>query len=182
MKKTIFIIFFYRISFASFYDDQYILNHIDTILQRPQVKALLDTISESEGTFSYGYDSYRMILGGRRFTDFSKHPNILVKVKGLPLSTAAGRYQIIIKTWKYLQNRYNLKDFSPKNQDRAAILLIKERFGLRDLMLGRIDNLCKKIGKTWASMPYNNYHQPQKSMEYLRNFYNKRLNYYVNKI
>jgi len=156
------------------------LNYIDKLLLKPQVKALLDTIAEAEGTYSKGALGYRLIFGGTIFSSFLDHPKKFVKVKNNPISSASGRYQILYKTWTYLKNKYHLKDFSPKNQDRAAILLIKESYGLRDLLLGRFNNLCKKIGKVWSPIPYNNYGQPKKSISYLNYFYNKRLKYYVN--
>src|SRR5262245_12539239 len=80
------------------------------------LKAFLAMIRYSEGTFSK--DGYRKLYGGGLFTDFSNHPNTPITKWGIT-STAAGAYQILVRTWQELQSKLKLTDFSPANQDRA---------------------------------------------------------------
>jgi muramidase (phage lysozyme) len=59
----------------------------------PNLKAFLDTIATSEGTYGCGDDGYNVIVGGDLFDDYSKHPDVLVTLNKAGLkSTAAGRY------------------------------------------------------------------------------------------
>lgn len=75
--------------------------------------------------------SYTVIYGTEeKITDFSDHPRKYAPGPAGP-SSAAGRYQITADTWDYLVSKYGkdtLPDFSPENQDRAAILLARERY------------------------------------------------------
>lgn len=86
------------------------------------VKAFLDTLASSEGTRGHGDDGYNVLVGGDLFHDYSKHPDVLVTLnrKGLK-STAAGRYQFLYSTWRDLQAKLRLPDFSPASQDKAAV-------------------------------------------------------------
>src|SRR3546814_197678 len=75
----------------------------------------------------YGYD---VIVGGSLMpatpsasdpgivvTDYSKHPNKLVRLNAKLSSTAAGRYQILYRFWKHYQDQLDLPDFSPLSQN-----------------------------------------------------------------
>ena len=109
----------------------------------PQERALLDTlaIGNPNETGYWESPSYNTIVGGKEFESFADHPGIF----GLGNSSAAGRYQFVGKTWKLVVDKYNkenpdnpITDFSPLNQDRAALWLAKSdykrRTGGRDLM------------------------------------------------
>lgn len=81
---------------------------------------------ESSNRYNIRYDGG----AGTEFTDFSDHPRVFVPGPEGP-SSAAGRYQITASTWDYLVGKYGrdvLPDFSPESQDRAALLLARERF------------------------------------------------------
>lgn len=71
---------------------------------------------------------YNTIVGGGRFSDMSKHPGVVGVRTAAGPSTAAGRYQFTKSTWEPLARRHGLKDFSPATQDRAALLLARERY------------------------------------------------------
>jgi muramidase (phage lysozyme) len=124
----------------------------------PEGRALLDTIA---GTESPGYD---VIYGGRKFTDFSHHPNIAVEITSGPnkgrTSTAAGRYQFLFSTWTEQQRQLNLSDFSPQSQDKAAWHLAQtvyrqreNRDLLADLKNGILDKVGPALHGTWTSLP-----------------------------
>ena len=100
----------------------------------PQERALLDTISMgnvSSGEHYWESPDYNTIVGGGKFASFEDHPRVF----GTSSSTAAGRYQFTKTTWDDVVTRYNKKnpdnpitDFSPTNQDRAALFLARERY------------------------------------------------------
>jgi lysozyme len=128
------------------------------------LKAFLLMIQYSEGTA--GVNAYRTLYGGGLFNDFSKHPNTKIKKYGI-VSTAAGAYQILYGTWAGIQQQFKLPDFSPVNQDRAAIELIKRRKALDDVMAGRFSIAIGKCRKEWASLPGAGYGQNENSIKSL---------------
>lgn len=72
------------------------------------------------------------------------------------VSTAAGRYQIILPTWLGCKRALALPDFSPESQDKAAVYLIRERGALDDVQAGAFDAAvarCARKPAIWASMP-----------------------------
>ena len=123
-------------------DEDKIMSTADVSLS-PQERALLDTlaIGNPNETGHWESPSYNTIVGGKKFESFADHPGIF----GLGNSSAAGRYQFTKTTWDLVVDKYNkenpdnpIKDFSPLNQDRAALWLAKDdykrRTGGRDLM------------------------------------------------
>jgi hypothetical protein len=141
---------------------------IDVVADLPVVaRAFLDTISVGEGT---NIDkTYNAIVGlghGKGvenapayFEDYSMHPNVIGYIGPEGPSTAAGRYQITYETWKEYSKRYNLTDFNPENQDKAAWYLAKNRYYARtgrdleqDLSQGDTSQIKKGLGKTWTSL------------------------------
>lgn len=132
------------------------------------------SISEGTSTSKYtkdnGYDVIVNGIGGepKTFTEYSKHPNVLVTVnnKGLK-STAAGRYQVLYKYWLHYKKQLGLKGFYPKDQDAIAIQLIKECKALDDINAGRIEQAITKCRSRWASLPGAGYGQFEHSMSNL---------------
>jgi muramidase (phage lysozyme) len=130
----------------------------------PEIAAFLNTVSEAEGTNVS--NSYKIIVGLGKggqdapayLTDYGQHPNIVGMVTSHGPSTAAGRYQIVYKTWKGLvEQNPELKDFSPDNQDKAAWILAKSDYRKKlgrdleqDLKAGYTDGL-KALNTTWTS-------------------------------
>ncbi|MFC0407915.1 hypothetical protein [Roseomonas elaeocarpi] len=100
----------------------------DTSLS-PAARGLLDTIA---GTESPGYN---VLYGGRRFDDYSAHPNVPNVITSGPhvgeTSTAAGRYQFLKGTWDEASKALGLTDFSPASQDRAAWWLAQRDYSKR---------------------------------------------------
>lgn len=150
---------------------------VSDAVKNPNVRAFLDMLAFAEGTS--GKDGYRMLFGGGKFSDFSRHPDKCIaffnKQKGRrDCSTAAGRYQILDKTAANL----GMKDFTPASQDKAAVALIRQAGALADVEAGRLEEAVGKVRRTWASLPGAGYRQPEKNMEELRRVFDERLKYH----
>lgn len=141
-----------------------------------QEKLFLTLLSISEGTSTSKYtknNGYDVIVNGiggepKIFTDYSKHPNVLVTVnkKGLK-STAAGRYQVLYKYWDHYRKQLGLRGFYPEDQDAIAMQLIKECKAQDDINAGRIEVAITKCRSRWASLPGAGYGQFEHSMSNL---------------
>ena len=96
----------------------------------PTERALLDTIASGESP-----DYNTITSGGGKFESYADHPR---KRVGSVNSDAAGRYQFLSSSWDGVVKKYNaenpqdpIKDFSPRNQDRAALWLAKQDYSRR---------------------------------------------------
>lgn len=148
----------------------------DPILS-PNLRAFLDTIAWSElndGLLTKETDNgYRVIVGSTAakpilFDSYADHPRRKMDIPRLHIySTAAGRYQIVMRTWDELQAHYRFPDFGPKSQDWAARALIFRRHALKEVEGGNIENAITKCCNEWASFPGNNYGQGAHKMERL---------------
>lgn len=138
----------------------------------PNEKAFLDMLAISEGTAHLGDRGYNVLVGGKLFDSYAKHPGIRVslprKGKEPLVSTAAGRYQFLIGTWQDLSEALKLKDFWPDSQDRACLHIINKwcKAG-DDVREGRIAEAIKKCRKIWASLPGAGYGQLEHSTDKL---------------
>lgn len=112
------------------------------------VMAFMRVIREKES--SQGPEAYYMIVGGKRFSSFVDHPRVF----GVPKSTAAGAYQIVASTWDRVKAATPLiTDFSPVNQERAALQLIGWRGGLNAAIEGRLRDAIRMCKNEWTSLP-----------------------------
>ncbi len=139
----------------------------------PSVKAFLDLIAWSEGTsrspvtVNNGYDVIVSGVNGPEiFTDYSDHPFAngrpaqVVRTGPPPLlSTASGRYQLLLKFWQAYKASLHLPDFSPASQDAVAIQQIRERHALPMIATGNIEGAIAACSNIWASLPGNDYGQ-----------------------
>lgn len=141
------------------------------LLSNPFVKAGLDTIAKAEGV-KYGYNT---LYGNTSFSDLSRHPNKKITKWGIT-SSAAGRYQFIYNTWKGISSKLGLNDFSPLNQDIAALYLINQANALQDLNNGNIEAVVSKIKKIWASLPGAGYGQKERSLSTIKKWYSEYTN------
>jgi muramidase (phage lysozyme) len=164
-------------------------------LQKPRVKALLDTIAYAEGTLKYGNDSYRVLFGGRLFGDgtnrsFDQHPRTrsCLSRRGRELcTTAAGRYQIQWPTWDYFMRIRNINKkcgdgrFTPLNQDRVALQAVIDCDGLNKLFNEPIPftDLFACLGRTWSSMPGSKWNYVVYTVGELQNVFDTQLKKYV---
>jgi muramidase (phage lysozyme) len=129
------------------------------------IAAFLWMIRNCEGTA--GPDGYKTMFTGKKFDDFADHPRkaITAGVNGKGLtSTAAGAYQFLTTTWDECKRQLGLADFSPANQDKACILLLKRRKSLDDIKAGNFTAAIKKCNLEWASLPGSPYNQHPKDL------------------
>jgi muramidase (phage lysozyme) len=156
------------------------LSRYEKLLQQPQVRSLLDTIRYAEGT--PGEAGYRTQFTGVQFDPNKKgwaHPR---QVKGSSSgyrSDAAGAYQFLSPTWDGVQKELGLSDFSPRNQDIAALRLIERRGALDPFLKGaKFGEVMNRLSPEWASLPTNQgksyYGQPVKKLGDLYNYYEQR--------
>ena len=145
---------------------------IDAVKPETNVRAFLMMIRNAEGTA--GENGYRTMFGGGLFESFADHPRraLTFNLGGKPLtSTAAGAYQFLSTTWDDCRRALGLSDFSPENQDRAAVWLIGRRRALEDVRAGRFDDAVAKCAREWASLPGSPYGQPVKTIAQVRQVY-----------
>ena len=134
--------------------------------------AFLDMLAYSEGTdnnrqktSNHGYD---VIVGGALFTDYSKHPNVLVDLPKLGIkSTAAGRYQELYRNYVHYSALLKLKDYGPLSQDKIAIQHIKEGRALKLIEAGDVVAACAAVANIWVSLPGAGYGQHEYKIETL---------------
>lgn len=157
-----------------------------TMTMTANQKAFLDMLAYAEGTSTSpatknnGYDV--IVTGKDRkpeiFTNYSEHPFAFgrpakaINDKGL-FSSASGRYQFLVRDWKHYRDLLNLKDFSPENQDRWALQLIREAKALPFIDAGAFAAAVKKCRHLWASLPGAGYRQPERNLADLKRVYEK---------
>ena len=136
---------------------------LQRILNDPNARQMLDIIAKAEGV-KHGYNT---MFGNQRINSLQSHPNIrksFVQTDGKSnVTTAAGRYQFLKGTWDGVARQYGLKDFSPQNQDIAALALMAQNGSLPYVLKGDFQTAVKKSGGTWASLPSSPYAQPKRS-------------------
>jgi len=136
------------------------------------VRALLDAIAFAEGTANQP-DPYRVCYAySHTIKSFGDHPTALGEWRGVVLtdeqcrgaglgpgckSTAAGKYQITVSTWRPLKTQLKLPDFTPASQDRAAVELLRQVGALDLIRRGDLAGALAAARRTWASLPGANY-------------------------
>lgn len=140
---------------------------LEQLLNNPNARQMLDIIAKAEGV-KHGYNT---MFGNQRIDNLNAHPNIKKSFRQtdgkMNVTTAAGRYQFISPTWQSSAKKYGLNDFSPRNQDIAALGLIAGRGALDQVIKGDFRGAIGKLGKEWASLPSSTYAQPKRSWGYL---------------
>lgn len=121
-------------------------------------RGLQQAISRAEGTWRANQPGYDILFGGGRFTDYSRHPDRVVRTPGYA-SAAAGAYQFMPGTYAEAARALGLKDFSPASQDLAMLYKVRQRL----LPAGGLAALTKEgtlsprlqgyLAPEWASIP-----------------------------
>src|SRR5512139_3025053 len=145
------------------------MSKYDVTLKNENVQAFLALIRHCEGA------GYTTLFGGGIVEHTDDHPRIAVTrtLGGKPItSTAAGAYQFLSRTWDECVNALGLTDFSPPNQDRAALYLIERRRALPAVLEGDWTTAIERCNREWASLPGSPYGQPTKSLAHCLAFLN----------
>lgn len=146
------------------------MTRYDQTLKQPNVQAFLALIRHTEGA------GYATLFGGGIVENTDDHPRIAVTrtLGGKPItSTAAGAYQFLSRTWDECVKALDLPDFSPPNQDRAALYLIERRRALPAVLEGDWETAIERCNREWSSLPGSPYGQPTKSMAHCLAFLEK---------
>lgn len=146
------------------------------------IAAMLHAIASAEGTAGQP-DPYRVCFGySHVIKDLREHPAITGEWTGKRLSdsmcagaglgpgcvsSAAGKYQIIKRTWVGVRDKLGLPDFSPASQDAAAVELLRQRGALGPLQRGDFAGAVQAARKEWASLPGAGYGQGERSIAWL---------------
>ena len=134
------------------------------------VRAFLDTLAFAEGTKGH----YNYIFTFVTFRSYADHPRKRICSGGL-CSTAAGRYQFLSKTWDPLAKDLDLPDFTPPNQEKAALELIRRAGAYNNVanssVRANFTKAVSKLNNIWASLPGSPYGQPTHSMDRLWTVY-----------
>lgn len=119
--------------------------------------AFLNAMSSTEAS------AYNIMYGGETFSSYADHPRVAHVITEGPnkgqTSTAAGKYQFLATTWDRAAKALGLKDFSPKNQDRAAWWLAEQDYAantgrdlMEDLKGGKYATIRAGLGSTWEGL------------------------------
>jgi len=138
----------------------------------PNLCAFLDMLAVSEGTSTVkGSDNgYNVLYGGGLFHGYEDHPRqfLTFPIKGkLVTSSAAGRYQILLRFFEVYKRQLKLPDFGHDSQDKIAIQLIRECKALGDIEKGNLPAALAKCRSRWASLPGAGYGQHEQKLETL---------------
>ncbi len=152
-----------------------------------RVKAFLDLLAHGEGTSYHpevriSTDQYRIsFCNNGKLASFKDHPRVrCCNPVGdrIICATAAGRYMFLQKTWDWVKSRIELRDFSPVNQDLAAVFLLVVSGAMDEILKSNIMGAITKASRFWAPMPGNMYNQPQTKVNELLRVYDKQLKFY----
>lgn len=151
----------------------------------PAVRAFLDTIALAELGRANALSSVSYIMmypSGKTFKGFDHHPGVVncAQLGGREIcSSAAGRYMFLEKIWKKIAHRLDLHDFSPLNQDIAAIYLLYEKKALEDIQKRNLKAAIAKVNTIWSSLPGSPHKQPVRKYKKLEEFFKIRYAHYA---
>ncbi|MEY8709489.1 glycoside hydrolase family 24 protein [Mangrovibacter phragmitis] len=111
----------------------------------------LNLISQAEGTSKYANNGYNTLFGGSQFSDYSDHPRQYFDHNGTRTS-AAGRYQITAQSWDDAVKALGLTDFSPANQDKAALWLAQRAGQGENIRNGNITGAANGLRQVWTGL------------------------------
>lgn len=111
----------------------------------------LNLISQAEGTSNYANNGYNTLFGGGQFSDYSDHPRQYFEHNGTKTS-AAGRYQITAQSWDDAVKALGLTDFSPVNQDKAALWLAQRAGQGENIRNGNITGAANGLRQVWTGL------------------------------
>jgi muramidase (phage lysozyme) len=124
----------------------------------PYRQAFLDTIAAGE---SPGYD---VMYGGKKFTDFSRHPHQAQTANGITSDVPPGATSSSARPGTSCRKSTSYKDFSQANQDAAAWQYAQDIYSqktngdklaeaLQSGDPGRMNAAATVLNQTWSSLP-----------------------------
>ena len=122
----------------------------DAYLNNPNVQRYLKYINMYEGSPQPNH-----MVNYKEAKSLEDHPRTPVrfgKAKN-QVSTAAGSYQLLGKTWDEQKNKLGLTDFSLANQQRAVVGILKDNGILEAVAKGDFEKANTKAKNIWASIP-----------------------------
>ncbi|HTH58771.1 MAG TPA: glycoside hydrolase family protein [Paraburkholderia sp.] len=127
------------------------LEENEEYLKNQNVKAFIYSIGDAEG------GDYNLKYGGIKgkindkwaFSNYSTHPGAGYDGH----TTAAGRYQINIATWREMGEKVGLKDFSPHTQDILAVEILRSIGVIDSVESGDINSALSAASRRWAALP-----------------------------
>jgi len=150
----------------------------------PNLRAFLDMIAYSElgpDILAQSDDGYNVLVGStpddvHLFDSYADHPRqlitLMIKARdGTHMevqSTAAGRYQILMRYFDVYRMQLGLPDFGHNPQDLIAVQMIRECKAVNDIEAGRFDDAVAKCASRWASLPKAGYGQHENDLTDLR--------------
>lgn len=161
--------------------------HLIALSKDVRVKAFLDLLAHGEGTSYHpnvkiSTDQYRISFCNKgKLSSFKDHPREKCcnpVGSRIICATAAGRYMFLEKTWDWVKDRIELRDFSPANQDLAAVFLLVISGAMQEILHNNIKGAIAKASRFWAPMPGNMYNQPQTKESELLGVYNNQLKFH----
>jgi len=143
----------------------------------PNLKAFLDMLAWAElgpSLLAESANGYNLLVGSipgrpKFFYDYSDHPRTVVtlynrKGKVVGHSSAAGRYQILMRYYDAYKKLLKLGGFWPEDQDAIAIRMIKEQGAYGAVRQGDIVAAIDAVKNIWASLPGAGYKQPEHNL------------------
>lgn len=128
----------------------------DTMNSPDPVSAFLAVIRKFESN-----NDYSILYGGGHITDFSRFP--YTSAADAPIitmgqfagqhSTAAGAYQINLRTYNDFATRLGITDFYPPSQDKLGLAILRDTGAYDAILAGDIESAFNLASKRWASMP-----------------------------
>lgn len=125
------------------------------------------------GLLAISDDGYNVIVGSTvsrpdLFASYNDHPRKLVRLNKNLASTAAGRYQLLMRFFDFYKKALGLPDFSPSSQDAIAIQQMRECHALGDIDAGNFELAVHRVSHIWASLPGAGYGQHENDIDKLR--------------
>lgn len=118
-------------------------------LVQPNVRAFLGVIRAALGTAAT--NGYTLLPDGSHCPAWV-HPMTAVSTSDGRVSTRAGAYQIMARTWETLQSRYGFLEFDPDCQDQAAVAMLDICGALPHVMAGRFDDALEVAAHEWPEL------------------------------
>lgn len=163
------------------------IQQLEQYLSNPRVRIFLQALADGEGTLRKGYNPYAIYGGNVKNQAQNWDPNSFFQRWDFKdqtgkrgVATASGKYQMLRSTWDGQAKKYGMQDFSPRNQDLAAVGLLVENGALPHILNGDWVNAVNKASRTWASLSPNVYNQATRTgqeTEAFMNAYAKQIGY-----